>query len=163
MKENQIQIHYNSYKLDELSEIYKNLMDRSIEAQQNAYAPYSNFKVGAAILLEDGTVFTGNNQENSAFPSGLCAERVAIFACSAQHPNIKINVIAISANSEKIDINTVLAPCGSCRQSMYEYESKQNKPIRVLLKGADNEVVEFLSVSDLLPFVFQCDGLKKVR
>ena len=163
MKENQIQIHYNSYKLDELSEIYKNLMDRSIEAQQNAYAPYSNFKVGAAILLEDGTVFTGNNQENSAFPSGLCAERVAIFACSAQHPNIKINVIAISANSEKIDINTVLAPCGSCRQSMYEYESKQNKPIRVLLKGVDNEVVEFLSVSDLLPFVFQCDGLKKVR
>jgi len=163
MKENQIQIHYNSYKFDELSEIYKNLMDRSIEAQQNAYAPYSNFKVGAAILLEDGTIFTGNNQENSAFPSGLCAERVAIFACSAQHPNIKINVIAISANSEKIDINTVLAPCGSCRQSMYEYESKQNKPIRVLLKGVDNEVVEFLSVSDLLPLVFQCDGLKKVR
>ena len=163
MKENQIQIHYNSYKFDELSEIYKNLMDRSIEAQQNAYAPYSNFKVGAAILLEDGTVFTGNNQENSAFPSGLCAERVAIFACSAQHPNIKINVIAISANSEKIDINTVLAPCGSCRQSMYEYESKQNKPIRVLLKGVDNEVVEFLSVADLLPLVFQCDGLKKVR
>ena len=163
MRENQIQIHYNSYKLDELSEIYKNLMDRSIEAQQNAYAPYSNFKVGAAILLEDGTVFTGNNQENSAFPSGLCAERVAIFACSAQHPNIKINVIAISANSEKIDINTVLAPCGSCRQSMYEYESKQNKPIRVLLKGVDNEVVEFLSVADLLPLVFQCDGLKKVR
>ena len=163
MKENQIQIHYNSYKLDELSEIYKNLMDRSIEAQQNAYAPYSNFKVGAAILLEDGTVFTGNNQENSAFPSGLCAERVAIYACSAQYPNIKIKVIAICANSEKIDINTVLAPCGSCRQSMYEYESKQNKPIRVLLKGVDNEVVEFLSVSDLLPFVFQCDGLKKVR
>ena len=163
MKENQIQIHYNTYKWEELSEIYKNLMDRSIEAQLNAYAPYSNFKVGAAILLEDGTVFTGNNQENSAFPSGLCAERVAIFACSAQYPNIKINVIAISSNSEKIDINTVLAPCGSCRQSMYEYESKQNKPIRVLLKGVDNEVVEFLSVSDLLPLVFQCDGLKKVR
>ena len=163
MKENQIQIHYNTYKWEELSEIYKNLMDRSIEAQLNAYAPYSNFKVGAAILLEDGTIFTGNNQENSAFPSGLCAERVAIFACSAQYPNIKINVIAISSNSEKIDINTVLAPCGSCRQSMYEYESKQDKPIRVLLKGVDNEVVEFLSVSDLLPLVFQCDGLKKVR
>ena len=163
MKENQIQIHYNTYKWEELSEIYKNLMDRSIEAQLNAYAPYSNFKVGAAILLEDGTIFTGNNQENSAFPSGLCAERVAILACSAQYPNIKINVIAISSNSEKIDINTVLAPCGSCRQSMYEYESKQNKPIRVLLKGVDNEVVEFLSVSDLLPLVFQCDGLKKVR
>lgn len=163
MKENQIQIHYNTYQWDELSECYKSLMDQSIAAQHNAYAPYSNFKVGAAILLENGTIFTGNNQENSAYPSGLCAERVAIFACSAQNPNIKIKVIAISANSEEVDINTVLAPCGSCRQSMYEYESKQNKSIKVLLKGVDNEVVEFLSVADLLPLVFQCDGLKKVR
>ena len=163
MKENQIQIYYNTYQWEELSESYKNLMDQSIAAQQNAYAPYSNFKVGAAILLEDGTIFTGNNQENAAYPSGLCAERVAIFACSAQYPNIKIKVIAICANSEKIDINTVLAPCGSCRQSMYEYESKQNSQIKVLLKGVDNEVVEFLSVEDLLPLVFQCDGLKKVR
>ena len=163
MKENQIQINYNTYQWDELSECYKSLMDQSIAAQHNAYAPYSNFKVGAAILLENGTIFTGNNQENSAYPSGLCAERVAIFACSAQNPNIKIKVIAISANSEKVDINTVLAPCGSCRQSMYEYESKQNKSIKVLLKGIDNEVVEFLSVADLLPLVFQCDGLKKVR
>ena len=148
--------------MEELSESYKNLMGQSIAAQQNAYAPYSNFKVGAAILLEDGTIFTGNNQENAAYPQ-VCAERVAIFACSAQYPNIKIKVIAICANSEKIDINTVLAPCGSCRQSMYEYESKQNSQIKVLLKGVDNEVVEFLSVADLLPLVFQCDGLKKVR
>lgn len=163
MKENQLQIQYNTYQWEELSESYKNLIDQSIVAQNNAYAPYSNFKVGAAILLEDGTIFTGNNQENAAYPSGLCAERVAIFACSAQHPNVKINVIAICANSEKIDINTVLAPCGSCRQSMYEYELKQNSPIKVLLKGFDNEVVEFLSVADLLPLVFRCDGLKNVR
>ena len=160
MKENQIQIYYNIYQWEELSESYKNLMDRSVETQHNAY---SNFKVGAAILLEDGTIFTGNNQENAAYPSGLCAERVAIFACSAQNPNINIKVIAISANSEKIDINTVLAPCGSCRQAMYEYESKQNAPIKVLLKGLDNEVVEFLCVADLLPLVFHYDGLKKVR
>ena len=163
MKENQLQIQYNTYQWEELSESYKNLIDQSIVAQNNAYAPYSNFKVGAAILLEGGTIFTGNNQENAAYPSGLCAERVAIFACSAQHPNVKINVIAICANSEKIDINTVLAPCGSCRQSMYEYELKQNSPIKVLLKGFDNEVVEFLSVADLLPLVFRCDGLKNVR
>ena len=163
MKENKIQINYNTYQWEELSENYKNLMDRSIVAQQKAYAPYSNFKVGAAILLEDGTIFTGNNQENVAYPSGLCAERVAIFACSAQYPNIKMKVIAICVNSEKIDINTVLSPCGSCRQSMYEYESKQNAPIKVLLKGVDNEVIEFMSVADLLPLVFHCDGLKKVR
>ena len=94
MKENQIQIHYNTYQWEELSESYKNLMGQSIAAQQNAYAPYSNFKVGAAILLEDGTIFTGNNQENAAYPSGLCAERVAIFACSAQYPNVKIKMIA---------------------------------------------------------------------
>ena len=100
MKENQIQIHYNTYQWEELSESYKNLMDRSIAATK--CLPYSNFKVGAAILLEDGTIFTGNNQENAAYPSGLCAERVAIFACSAQHPNIKIKVIAICANSEKL-------------------------------------------------------------
>ena len=163
MKENQIQIYYNTYQWEELSENYKNLMDQSIAAQQNAYAPYSNFKVGAAILLEDGTIFTGNNQENAAYPSGLCAERVAIFACSAQHPNIKIKMIAICADSEKIDLNTVLAPCGACRQSMYEFEAKQNSQIKVLLKGFDNEVFEFLCVKDLLPMAFQCNGLKKVR
>ena len=163
MKENQIQIHYNTYQWEELSESYKNLMDQSIAAQQNAYAPYSNFKVGAAILLEDGTIFTGNNQENAAYPSGLCAERVAIFACSAQHPNVKIKMIAICADSEKIDLNTVLAPCGACRQSMYEFEAKQNTQIKVLLKGVDNEVFEFLCVEDLLPMAFQCNGLKKVR
>ena len=143
--------------------IYLELYRKATTIMDKAYAPYSKFKVGAAILLEDSTIFIGNNQENAAYPSGLCAERVAIFACSAQHPNIKIKVIAICANSEKIDINTVLAPCGSCRQSMYEYESKQNAPIKVLLKGLDNEVIEFLSVADLLPLVFQCDGLKKVR
>jgi len=163
MKQNQIKIRYNTYQFEELSESYKNLMYQSIAAQNNAYAPYSEFKVGAAILLEDSTIFIGNNQENAAYPSGLCAERVAIFACSAQNPNIKIKVIAISANSDKIDINTVLAPCGSCRQAMYEYELKQNTPIKVLLKGVDNEVVEFLCVEDLLPFVFKCDGLKKIR
>ena len=80
----------------------------------------------------------------------------------ALHIDTKIKVIAICAHSEKIDINTVLSPCGSCRQSMYEYESKQNAPIKVLLKGLDNEVVEFLCVADLLPLVFQCN-VKKVR
>lgn len=163
MKENKIQICYNTYQLDELPEVYQNLISQSTAAHQDAYAPYSNFKVGAAILLEDGTVFIGNNQENSAYPSGLCAERVALFACAAQNPNKLIKTIAISAHSEKFDINNVLSPCGSCRQSMYEYESKQNIPIKVLLKGVDNEVLEFLSVADLLPLVFQCDGLKKVR
>ena len=146
MKENQIQIHYNTYQWEELSENYKNLMDRSIAAQQNAYAPYSNFKVGAAILLEDGTIFTGNNQENAAYPSGLCAERVAIFACSAQYPNVKIKMIAICADSEKIDLNTVLAPCGACRQSMYEFEVKQNSQIKVLLKGVDRSMSPLVSL-----------------
>ena len=130
---------------------------------EKAHAPFSNYKVGSAVEIDSGEIIGGCNIESSSYGLTCCAERVAIFACSAQHPNIKIKVIAICANSEKIDINTVLAPCGSCRQSMYEYESKQNTPIKVLLKGVDNEVVEFLSVADLLPLAFQCDGLKKVR
>ena len=162
MKVNQIQIRYNTYTWEELSDVNKALIKKSQAAQENAYAPYSNFNVGAAILLEDGTVFTGNNQENSAYPSGLCAERVAIFACAAQNPDLKIKVVAISADSEKFDINTVLAPCGSCRQSMYEYESRQKEPIKVLLKGADNQVIEFSSVADLLPLGFKCDALQNV-
>ena len=160
MKENQIQIHYNSYKLDELSEIYKNLMDRSIEAQQNAYAPYSNFKVGAAILLEDGTVFTGNNQENSAFPSGLCAERVAIFNAGANFPNQIIEQIAIVAHAN-FELKKTIMPCGACRQAMIEYERKQGQKIEIILQVNKENIFVSESVSNLLPYAFECEELKK--
>ena len=160
MKENQIQIHYNTYKWEELSETYKNLMNRTIEAQQNAYAPYSNFKVGAAILLEDGTIFTGNNQENSAFPSGLCAERVAIFNAGANFPNQKIKQIAIVAHAD-FNLNKPVMPCGACRQAMIEYEQRQGEKIEVLLQGNKGNIFVSESVSNLLPYAFECEALKK--
>ncbi len=162
MEVNKIQINYNKYAWDELTAQDQLLVMKSKEAQGSAYAPYSNFKVGAAILLEDETIFLGNNQENAAYPSGLCAERVAIFACAAQHPNLKIKGIAISAGSDKMDGNSILTPCGSCRQSMYEYELKQKEPIRILLKSSDNQVIEFFSIQDLLPLPFKCFGLKSM-
>jgi len=162
MQTKHFHIYCNEYHWDELPEDFKDLLNQSSEAQAKAYAPYSNFKVGTAILLEDGTVFTGSNQENVAFPSGLCAERVAIFACKAQYPDLKIKMIAITAGSEEFDIKTTLAPCGACRQAMLEYEVIQEESIKLLLKGVDNQVIEFLSVADLLPLPFKCDALQNV-
>ena len=110
--------------LKELPEEVQGLMQQAIEIRKNAYAPYSNFNVGAAILLEDGKIITGNNQENAAYPSGLCAERVAIFYASSQHPNKKIIAVAVSANSKGLKVNIPVPPCGACRQAMAEYEIK---------------------------------------
>ncbi|MDB2442928.1 cytidine deaminase, partial [Flavobacteriales bacterium] len=138
------------------------LVSQSVVAQNSSYSPYSNFSVGAAILLENKSVVLGSNQENAAYPSGLCAERVAIYSCGAHYPKDKILAIAISANSSKFDIKDLLAPCGACRQSMMEFEFKQNAPIKVLLKGVGNQVVEFNSIKDLLPIPFNSEALQIV-
>jgi len=162
MEQKQITITYKEYSGKELSAWQKNLVEKSVEAQSSSYSPYSHFKVGAAILLDNDSVVLGSNQENAAYPSGLCAERVAIFSCGAIHPNKKIKAIAISASTDKFDLNELLAPCGACRQSMLEYEHKQGEEIIVLLKGVDSLVVEFSSVRDLLPIPFNCDALQNV-
>ena len=162
MKKREIKIQYSEYLVDELSQQQVQLLELSVKAQETAHAPYSNFHVGAAILLASGEIILGSNQENAAYPSGLCAERVAIFSCGANYPNQIISAIAISASSTKFDLNDLLAPCGACRQSMLEYEFKQKSPIKILLKGADNHVVEFNSVKDLLPIPFNCDALQNV-
>lgn len=126
-----------------------------------AYAPYSQFKVGAAILLENGLIIRGNNQENVAYPSGLCAERVAIFAASAEHPGVKIKCIAITAKSLNFLVDSPVPPCGSCRQVLAEYELKQNSPIKVILSGEQGKIYVLDNVLDLLPLVFKRDELKK--
>jgi cytidine deaminase len=162
MQQKKITITYNEYSVDELSAWQENLIVKSVEAQATSYSPYSHFKVGAAILLEDDLIVLGSNQENAAYPSGLCAERVAIFSCGVIHPAKKIKAIAISANTDKFDLNELLAPCGACRQSMLEYEYKQGEEIKVLLKGVGSQVVEFVSVKDLLPIPFNCDALQNV-
>ena len=162
MKIENITISYKRYDWSDLPEDYKSLINKSLEAQSKAYAPYSNFKVGTSILLEDGSVFTGSNQENAAYPSGLCAERVAIFSCGAQFPHLKMKVLAVTCDLDKLLLPDILAPCGACRQTICEYESKQNEPIKILLKCTGNQLVEFNSIQDLLPFSFKSKALKKV-
>mgnify|MGYP003630714214 CR=1 FL=1 len=140
--------------LQELTEVDKELMLAAIVARENAYAPYSKFNVGAAVLLENGETITGNNQENASYPSGLCAERVAVFYAGAKYPGVPIKAIAVTATSQKYQVDLPASPCGNCRQALSEYEQKQNKPIRLLLMGEIGEVILCSSVADLLPLAF---------
>ncbi|QCR20931.1 cytidine deaminase [Pontibacter sp. SGAir0037] len=143
----------------ELSEQEKQAMQLAQEAANHAYAPYSNFLVGAALVLEDGTMFKGSNQENAAYPSGLCAERTALFALSANYPNQKIKMIAVTARRRSSMEFLPAMPCGACRQVMAEYEYKQQQAIPVLLQAADGKYYRLRSVADLLPFQFTKDHL----
>lgn len=136
------------------------LVQLANEAGKNAYAPYSAFHVGAALRLEDGTIVTGSNQENVAYPSGLCAERVAIFSANANHPNAAVTSIAITCNSEKFEVTRPLSPCGACRQVIAETEKRYGKPIRIILSGASGPVHVVESIRDLLPLSFEADELK---
>jgi len=127
------------------------------EAQKmvkSAYAPYSNFSVGAALLLENGKIVTGNNQENAAYPSGLCAERVAIYYAGAQYPNSAVKAIAVAVQSKNIVIKEPLSPCGACRQAIAEYENKFGKPIRIIMTGEKGSIYIAGSIESLLPLMF---------
>lgn len=146
--------------LEELSEADQKLMLLAVEARKNAYAPYSNFQVGAALLLENGEVVIGNNQENACYPAGLCAERVAIFQAGAKYPGIVIKAIAISATSVNYQVDSPAAPCGNCRQSISEYEVKQKQPIQLLMMGEVGEVQKCNSIGDILPLAFTNSFLK---
>ncbi|KAA9340626.1 cytidine deaminase [Adhaeribacter soli] len=139
---------------NELTAPEKRAWDKAKEATNNAYAPYSNFLVGAALLLEDGTIHIGNNQENAAYPSGLCAERTALFGKSAVLPDMPIELIAVAARKAGTEAFLCGSPCGGCRQVMTEYENRQGKPIKILLQGKGTEIYRLASVSDLLPMQF---------
>lgn len=130
------------------------LVNKAFEAMDKAYAPYSKFKVGAALLLDNGQIIQGNNQENIAYPSGLCAERVALFHAGAQFPGIAVDLICIVAKGDLMPISQLLSPCGACRQVMLESENRQNKPIRIILVNQDNRTMCIDSVQNLLPFGF---------
>ncbi len=145
--------------INDLDNNDKILLNKAIEATKSAYAPYSEFRVGAAVLLENGEIITGNNQENAAYPSGLCAERVAMFYASAKFPGVPFVAIAITANSDKININHPVSPCGACRQVMVEYEVLSKNPIKVILAGKTGPIHIIDSVKDLLPFSFGPDEL----
>jgi cytidine deaminase len=138
----------------ELPNDIQSLMTQAVEVRKNAYAPYSKFKVGAAILLDNGKIVLGSNQENAAYPSGLCAERVAIFQAGAIYPEAKIIKMAITAASENNQTTAPIPPCGSCRQSIAEYEIKQNSPIEIYFMGEVGPVYKSDSLKNLLPFMF---------
>jgi len=139
---------------ESLQTVDKSVVNKAFEAMEKEYAPYSKFKVGAALLLEDGQIIQGNNQENIAYPSGLCAERVALFHAGAQFPGITVDLICIVAKGDLMPISQLLSPCGACRQVMLESENRQNKPIRIILVNQDNRTMCIDSVQNLLPFGF---------
>jgi len=130
------------------------LVDRAYSAVESAYAPYSNFKVGAAVRLGNDSIITGSNQENAAYPSGLCAERVALFYIGANYPNQSIQTICIVAKGDLIPADKLLSPCGACRQVMLESENRQKNKIRVIIVNRDQRTMIVTSVIDLLPFGF---------
>ncbi len=138
----------------ELSAEDLTLLKEARQAREGAYAPYSGFQVGAAVLLETGEIVIGNNQENASFPSGLCAERVAVFQAGARFPGVRIMSIAITATGRVAKLTIPAAPCGNCRQSLLEYETRQGHPIRILMQGAAGVIHECPSVASLLPLGF---------
>ena len=155
IKKIQLKTSFEVYdSLDVLSQEDKGLMQAAKKAIKSAYAPYSHFQVGAAVLLEDAKVVTGNNQENAAYPSGMCAERVAIWNAASRFPDLKVKKIALAVKSSTKVVDKPVSPCGACRQTLLEYEVKQNEPIAVLFMGEVGKVIKANSLSDLLPFSF---------
>jgi len=140
--------------LEELPEAIQALMEKAFEARDKAYAPYSQFKVGAAIALDNNEIITGSNQENASYPSGLCAERTAIYYAGAKYPEAKVQNIAISVRSMKHKVETPVPPCGACRQALVEYEVKQESEIIVYFMGESGQVMKANSIKDLLPLIF---------
>jgi len=161
MQEKKIQLSFITAHISELSENEQQLVENAKSALKTAYAPYSGFFVGSSVLLENGEIINGSNQENVAYPSGLCAERVALFYAGARYPDIKVKTIAVSVLSKNFEVNDVISPCGACRQVMAEYEEKQEEAIKVILHSPTDEVLIANTVEDLLPFMFKSPLLKK--
>lgn len=154
MTNKEIKIAYQEFRsLDELESSDRMLAQAAIEATSQSYAPYSNFNVGAAVMFEDGEIVKGANQENAAYPSGLCAERTALFYASASRPDKAMTSLAIAASQEGMLCKIPATPCGACRQVMAEYQTKSGKPMEILLVGAE-KIWKFAKVDDLLPLIF---------
>jgi cytidine deaminase len=145
--------------IDELDFETKSLMNKAIEARKTAYAPYSNFSVGTALLLDNKEIITGTNQENAAYPSGLCAERVAFFYAGSQFPRAKVLKLCITASPTNRESTIPIPPCGACRQSIAEYEFKQEAAIEIYFMGAKGEIYKSDSLKNLLPFSFDKNHL----
>ena len=155
-------ISYKSYdSKEELSLLDQKLVNKSEQILESAYSAYSGFSVGAAALLSNGEIMAANNQENIAYPSSMCAERVLFYFCKSNFPELIIEKVAISVKSVEKVIADPISPCGSCRQTMFEYEQNQDQKIKIFLKGEIGKVLEMNSVEDLLPLAFKKDVLKR--
>lgn len=158
MTERKLTIDFEEYtSAAEMEPQDRALVERAIHALAGSYSPYSRFRVGAALLLENGTVVIGSNQENNSYPAGLCAERTAMFAAGANYPGVAFDTLAIVASHEGKILEDPATPCGICRQVMAEYQTKGGKPLKVILAGS-RKIYKFSRVDDLLPLIF--DSLK---
>lgn len=158
MEKKTIETKITIYNFDELTEAQQQLINKAKEQVAKAYAPYSNFHVGAAIELDNGEIFAGSNQENSAYPSGLCAERVAMFYANAQFPEVAVKTIAIVAHTNNRFLEEPITPCGSCRQVLLETEARFEKNITVLLYGT-KYIYQIDNIKQLLPLCFEKGSL----
>lgn len=160
MEELNIHIRMKVLHYEELCAADRALIDAAREATHRSYAPYSHFSVGAAARLTDGTVVTGCNQENAAYPSGLCAERTTLFYAGAQYPDIPVKALAIAARNERGEfLSSPIPPCGACRQVMLETEKRSRQSMRILLYGTEH-IYEVARVSDLLPLSFDASAME---
>ena len=144
-----------------LSDADKELILEARKATENAYAPYSGFRVGAAGRLKDGTILTGTNQENASYPVGICAERTLLSVIGALYPNAPLETVAVTYHNPGGDSSNPIAPCGICRQSLLEYENRTKTPIRLLLTGYTGKVLVIEKASMLLPLSFSADDMKR--
>ena len=158
MKEITLKINYTEYdSIEEMSPEDQELVKAALEAQKGSYSPYSKFQVGSALRLVNGIIVKGANQENAAYPSGLCAERTAMFWASANYPDVAFDTLAIAGADQGVLCESPASPCGSCRQVMAEYQKKYGRPLRTIWVGS-KRIRKFESVDDILPFIF--DSLK---
>ncbi|MFO7615183.1 MAG: cytidine deaminase [Bacteroidales bacterium] len=162
MELKKITYQYEEYaSLAELSPADRDLINHAIQASEQTYSPYSSFRVGAAVRLSHGNIVTGNNQENAAYPSGLCAERVALFYAQSQFPESAVESIAIYASTEDFTMEKPVTPCGACRQVMAEYEFRHQCKARIIMANGNGQVQIVDGIENLLPLAFYLEELKK--
>ena len=164
MKIRKIRINVEEYSGNEpLPESDRKLLTAARQTIHTSYAPYSGFHVGAAVYLGNGEIITGSNQENAAYPSGLCAERVALFYANSKYPGVDVEAIAITAGADSFPVDYPVAPCGACRQVLAEIETRQKKKIRIIMHGQNGLTQVVNGIENLLPLMFNEEKLKRPK
>lgn len=162
MKKKELKIVVDEYTgAEELSAEDQKLLQEAAKSASRSYAPYSEFHVGAAVLLENGKIVCGSNQENAAYPAGLCAERVALFYANSQYPGVAVKALAITAKADHFVLNKPISPCGTCRQVIAETENRQKSKMKIIMQGETGPVNVTEGIENLLPLTFYEENLKK--